>query len=200
MTSVTLDPTMKKTTRPAFLRLLMIANEIRLAGKPVSSETLAGHHLCSARTIRRDVEFLCEIGCPVFFDVHVKGWRWRLDFDLPWWLGGAMDCQPPEFPRGENWSAHADVIRAGFCRRAGISLDARRERFEAEQRAEAKRLADVAATKRYRHNFTREGFTCEGKPRQNAQHHDLRHLRKTNPKLWRRLYNQRWRAAQKESQ
>lgn len=186
------------TTRPAFLRLLMIANELRLAGKPVLSQTLAKHHLCAVRTICRDLEFLREIGCPIFFDVHTNGWRWRLDFDLPWWLGGSLDCKPPEVPRGENWAAHADVIRAGFCRRAGLSLDERRERFEAAQRAEAKRLADVAATKRYRHKFTREGFTCEGKPRQNAQHLDLRHLLKTNPKLWRRLYNQRWRAARKE--
>lgn len=181
---------MKAATRPAFLRLLMIANEMRLATHPRTTVQLASHHACSSKTIYRDLEFLRDIGCPIFFDAHTNRWTWNRMVALPWWIGGSNgNAKPPaNIVRGANYSADLDQLRSGFVGLPGINLHDREQEHAATVARELKRRKQNAVNnKRYRAAFTDRGLTCEGKPRVNRQHPELRGLYKQT-KRYHRLY------------
>ena len=79
----------KGAHRPTFLRVLRVASEIRNRQSITASE-LAVMMNTSDKTIYRDLDFLKDIGAPIYFNPKLNTWIWNPLLPTPWYFGGTI--------------------------------------------------------------------------------------------------------------
>ena len=78
-------------SRTAFLRILIIASAIRERKVPITAFDLATELNVCHRTIIRDLNFLRDVGAPIFFDSEKHTWYWNPMIEVPWYFGGKLN-------------------------------------------------------------------------------------------------------------
>ena len=84
-------------SRPAFFRILAVANAIRRSKARVVAPFLAERYAVCERTIHRDLAWLRDIGAPIFYDMERSTYYGDAKLPLPWWFGGEREGPLPRF-------------------------------------------------------------------------------------------------------
>lgn len=85
-----MSDTPKGNSRPAFIRILLIADAIRERRQGITAFDLATRFGVQHKTIMRDLDFLRYIGAPIYFNHALHTWIWNVCLDIPWWFGGPL--------------------------------------------------------------------------------------------------------------
>jgi len=80
---------MKGNSRPAFKRVLRVATEIRNA-QHITATSLARRLGCCHKTICRDIDFLKDLGAPIYYNYTLGTWVWNVLIPTPWYFGGTI--------------------------------------------------------------------------------------------------------------
>ena len=79
----------KGNSRPAFMRMLLVATEIRNSLSITAFELADKLNVCH-KTICRDIDFLKDLGAPIYFKHDIHSWVWNPLLPVPWYFGGTI--------------------------------------------------------------------------------------------------------------
>lgn len=83
----------KGNSRPAFARILKVATLIRNRPR-LTTACIADLLEVSDKTIYRDIDFLKDLGAPIYFNYYQNAWVWNVMVRTPWYFGG--DIRDPK--------------------------------------------------------------------------------------------------------
>lgn len=81
------------SSRPALFRIFRVATLIRNstpAKRRLTVDKLAVELNCCTKTINRDIDFLKDLGAPIYFSYDLACWIWNPMLETPWYFGGKL--------------------------------------------------------------------------------------------------------------
>jgi hypothetical protein len=71
------------------MRMLLVATEIRNSLSITAFELADKLNVCH-KTICRDIDFLKDLGAPIYFKHEIHSWVWNPLLPTPWYFGGTI--------------------------------------------------------------------------------------------------------------